>query len=362
MLALISGSIVLGVSARFPEQPFFRFLERQFNHVDWVGCAFWDLIMPSFMLLVGVSLPFSVSSRARRGQPPNRLRLHVLQRSVVFVLLGLLLSSRGYSQTRFNFTGLLSQFGLAYPWAFALVGRGVGIQSLAIVLILVGYWLAFYLYPLPPDGFDFSSVGLPAHVPTLAGIMAHWNRGTNFAAHFDVWFLNLFPQPETYRFDPYGNQTLNFVPSVATMAIGVMVGELLLRRSKTKTQLLRCLALWGALLLGIGLAAGRTVCPLVKSIWTPSWVLFSGGIALLMAAAFFWAIDIKGWSKLAFPLAVMGMNSLATYLLSVLTAPWLEETARVHLTASWTAQQLLVVLAIWLICFWMYRRRIFLRA
>jgi heparan-alpha-glucosaminide N-acetyltransferase len=360
MLALMSGSLVVALGSHFPEQPLFYFFARQFTHVDWVGCAFWDLIMPSFMLLVGMSLPFSVASRIRHKQSPGRICLHVLRRSVLFILLGLLLSSKGYSQTRFNFTGLLTQFGLAYPWAFFLVGRGLGIQSLAVGLILVGYWLAFYLHPLPPVGFDFSSVGLPDRVLPLTGIMAHWNRGTNLAAAFDVWFVNLFPQVQPYQFDPFGNQTLNFVPSIATMTIGVIAGERL-RSFTPKLERLRWLCLWGASLLGIGLVAGETLCPIVKSIWTPSWVMFSGGLALLMTAAFFWAIEIRGWSTLASPLTILGMNSLAAYLLSVLAAPWLEQTARVHFTASWTGQQVLVVIEIWLVCFWMYRRRIFLR-
>lgn len=360
MMTLVAGPLVLGIASRFDRYSLSRLIAGQFVHTEWAGCRLWDLLMPGFMIMVGLSLPFSYASRVRRGQSKWRIRAHVLKRSIVFVLLGLLISSRGEPQTRFVFQGLLTQFGLAYPWAFLLVGRRLRFQCLTVVFILIGYWLAFLLHPVPSVGFDFGSVGLPDTVTPFTDLFAHWNRGTNLAASFDLWFLNLFPRPEPYRHDIGGVQTLNFIPSIATMTIGVVAGEMLRSSTGQRAKLL-WLIRWGALLLVCGLIAGFTVCPLVKAIWTPSWVLFSGGLTLLTMGGFFWAVEIGGWSKLVFPLTVVGVNSIAIYLLDTFSRPWLAEMVRIHFVDSWTAQEMLAISVLWLTCFWLYRRGIFLR-
>ena len=360
MMVLVAGPLLAGLSSRFEAQAFFAFVAAQLEHADWEGFRFWDLVMPSFMVMVGVSIPFSVASRRARGASTAQLWAHVLKRSAIFIALGLLLTSRGEPQTRFNFTGLLTQFGLAYPFAFLLVGRGRWTQAAVGATILMGVWLAFVLHPAPPPGFDYSSVGLPEHVEPFTGLFAHWNRGTNLAARFDLFFLNLFPRVTEFRFDPLGNQTLNFIPSIVTMAIGIRVGEML-RESPVPADALRRLVGLGGVLLGLGWIAGSTLSPLVKSLWTPSWVLFSGGAALLMLAVFYWAVEVKGWARVAFPFSIVGMNAMTIYLLNSISRPWIEETLQVHLTSSWALRNVLAVALLWAISLWMYRRRIFVR-
>ena len=102
------------------------------------------------------------------------------------------------------------------------------VQAIAAVVILVGYWLAFALYPLPAENFDYAAVGVPADWPYhLNGFAAHWDKNVHAAAAFDHWFLNLFPRPEPFVFDKEGYSTFNFIPSLATMIFGLMAGELL---------------------------------------------------------------------------------------------------------------------------------------
>jgi len=360
MLVLVVGPFVHGVTGRFQESPSLAWISSQFEHVAWSGFALWDLIAPTFIFIVGVSLPYSCASRARRGEPRSRMGLHVAKRSLIFFVLGLLLTSKGFSETRFNFATLLGQVALAYPFAFLMVGRGRTFQTAVTTLILVGWWLAFVLYPQAPPGFDFASVGVPDDVERFTGLFGHWNRGTNLAADFDVWFLNLFPRPEVYQFHPVGNQTLAFIPKVATMILGVMAGELLASDRSMGSKRNRLLGA-GVALLVLGWGLGLTVCPLIKSIWTSSWALFSGGWALFALGAFFGVVEIGGYARLAFPAVVFGVNSITIYLMYALVYEWLTDVAAIHLTNSWSLQQVFAIGALWGFCFWLYRRRIFLR-
>lgn len=143
-------------------------------------------------------------------------------------------------------------------------------------LILISYWLAFYLYSMPPRNFDYATLGVTEWVERFNGVYAHWNKYTNFAASFDRWFLNLFPRTKDFLYNPLGLATLNFVPSIVTLLLGVMAGELLPGPEQRYVKLFKlCKA--GSISLALGLIAGYTVCPIIKAIWTPSWVLLSGG-------------------------------------------------------------------------------------
>jgi len=143
-------------------------------------------------------------------------------------MLGLLLrTGTANHQTIFLFDDILSQIGLVYPFAFLLIGKRPRVQLIVGGLILISYWLAFYLYPLPPQNFDYATLGVTDGAERFSGVYAHWNKYTNFAASFDRWLLNLFPRPKDFLYNPFGLATLNFVPSIVTLLFGVMAGELL---------------------------------------------------------------------------------------------------------------------------------------
>jgi predicted acyltransferase len=241
--------------------PAWQFLAYQFEHVSWIGCAFWDLIQPSFMFMVGVALPFSFASRQAKGESYRRMLLHAIWRALLLILLAVFLSSpavipRGTEEppgpiTHWIFTNVLAQIGLGYVFVFLLVGRGIRVQGLALVGILAGVTLYFELYPAPSPDFDFHSVGGPGDLQPLTGRFAHWEKNTNGAAAFDRWFLNLFPQVTLFKFNEGGYTTLNFVPSMATMILGLMAGEFLRRPRKPAEKFLG-LALAGAACLAFG--------------------------------------------------------------------------------------------------------------
>lgn len=404
MLAMVSAGLGFRqVAEEFPESRFWEFLGYQFSHVKWVGCTFWDLILPSFTLMVGVSMAFSYARRKAEGHSYGKMFLHALWRSLVLILLGILLASNRRTQTNFDFLGVLQRIGLGYPFLFLFWGRRWWIQTAGIVGILLGYWLLFALYPLPGPDFDYASVGVTADWENFNGLAAHWNKNTNPGHAYDVWLLNLFPRDNPFEYQPQGYSSLNFVSAIAIMIFGLMAGELLRNQHKSPSEKLRRLVLAGVACLtlavildhtiwpnwfvtAIGSTPGQwsqatgnpwdtpfldptwTVCPIIKRICTPTWVIFSTGWTLLILAGFYWVIDIKGRKRWAFPLAIVGMNSIAVYVISSLMRPWIVQTLKTHISPSLfdgtygpIVAQVSVLIVLWLLCLWMYRQKIFIR-
>jgi predicted acyltransferase len=371
MLAMASGGFALAeVAKKYPGNPVRDFLGFHADHVAWVGCSFWDLIQPSFMFMVGVAMPYSYASRKAKGDSEAKVWVHTAYRAVLLVLLGIFLSSNWSPRTNFTFVNVLTQIGLGYVFVCLLRGRGLKLQLAALTFILVGYWLWFLLYPLPGPDFDYSSVGWKDGWQGLPGWFAHWDKNTNAAAAFDSWFLPLFPpaNPEKpFRFNDGGYQTLNFIPSMGTMLLGLMAGELL-RSRRDSWRKFYILVAAGAGCLALGWLAGQLVCPLVKRIWTPSWTLFSSGWTFWLLAAFYYVIDLRGWRMWAFPLVVVGMNSIAMYCMAQLLKGWVGQTLVIHLGPEWfggmygpVVKSAAILFILWLVCLWMYRRKIFLR-
>jgi heparan-alpha-glucosaminide N-acetyltransferase len=372
MLALASGGIATfeclsrnGDDASI----LLEILLQQFEHVPWRGCAFWDLIQPSFMFLVGVSMPLSYSRRRARGDRWLALFGHAISRSLVLVALAVFLASNGGSRTNYSFTNVLGQIGLGYSFAFLVLGRTPGFQLAVALLILVADWLLFALYPLPGPEFSYGLNGANEPQIMIGGFFAHWNKNTNVAAAFDRWFLNLFPHPsnDPFRFNPGGYATLNFIPSIATMIFGVLAGELLMS-SPRRISKPRILLLAGAILWMIGTVLDTNVCPIVKRLWTPSWVIASTAWTCWMLAAFYWLIDVRGYKLWSLPLAVVGMNSIAIYLMSQLMNPFVVATLKTHFDRLIFAgpygplvKGLSFLAVLWLICLWLYKRKIFIK-
>jgi heparan-alpha-glucosaminide N-acetyltransferase len=373
MLAMASGGIeTLGRLADTGNSAWsflLQGLSEQFDHVEWRGCSFWDLIQPSFMFLVGAAMPFSYAKRRAAGDRPSKMFGHAVFRSVVLIVLAIFLSSTGARHTRFVFTNVLAQIGLGYTFVFLLLARRPVFQLGAAILILCGYWLFFARYPLPGPSFPYGLYGADEPALMMKDLFAHWNKNANPAAAFDRWFLNLWPRQEDDPFlrNPGGYATLNFVPSIATMLLGVLAGELL-GSSRSRGQKLQFLLLAGLVGYVLGLALNVSVCPIIKRIWTPSWVLFSAGWTCWMLAAFYGLIDVAGYRKWAFPLVVVGMNSIAIYVMAQLMKPFIASSLRTHLP-EWTfdgpnaslVRGGLTLVILWLICLWLYRRRIFIK-
>jgi predicted acyltransferase len=298
--------------------------------------------------------------------------LHAIWRAAVLVALGIFLRSLGKPGTNYTFEDTLTQIGLGYPFLFLLGLRPQRDRWFAVALLLVGTWVAFVLYPLPGPTFNLPDVGVPADWPHLMdGLAAHWNKNTNLAWAFDRWFLNLFPRSEPFLFNGGGYATLNFVPTLATMTLGVIAGEVLRGTRSTRGKVGWFLAA-GAISMLAGWGLGELgICPVVKRIWTPSWVLYSGGWCFLFLGAAYGVIDGFGWKRWVFPLIVIGMNSIAAYLMSWLIEGFIGDALTRHVGAeSFRAfgdpyervvHGVAVLAVLWLLLYWMYRRKLFLK-
>ncbi len=441
VMLLMMGEIMQfeKVSRAYPSSTFWHLLAYNQTHVEWAGLGLHDMIQPSFTFLVGVALPYSIASRNRRGESFPRQLLHTLWRSLLLVALGIFLRSLESPMTNFTFEDTLTQIGLGYPFAFLLAslpgttsipGSPAGppnrtsipprlrIVSIATIMILVTYWLAWALYPAPGPAFNYQAVGVPPDWHhNFTGFASHWNKNSNLGQAFDLWFLNLFPRPGRFLFNPGGYLTLSFIPTLATMLLGLIAGEWFRNSSLDSTHNssrnspgnslhnstipepsaalgearstpapssiplsipstpavpIRQFLIAAATLTAAGLILHFTgINPIVKRIWTPAWTLFSGGLCFLFLAAFSWLIEVKNHRRWAFPLIVVGANSIAAYLLVHLCEDSIVNNLHIHLghrpfliLGPGLEPFLfgLTVMAIyWLILYWLYRRKIFLR-
>lgn len=359
------------VARALPGNAFWAFLARHQTHVAWGGCILHDMIQPSFSFLVGVALPFSLARRRGQGQLQWQLSLHAFWRALLLVLLGVFLRSVSARQTNWTFEDTLTQIGLGYGFLYLLARRSPCVQVGALLAILVGYWLAFAVYPLPGPGFAWARAGVTPDTLQYTGFAAHWNKNTNIAWAFDSWFMNLFPRPKPFTCNAGGYSTLSFIPTLGTMILGLFAGSMLRSARKPGAKVLWCVSA-GALCLTLGVLLDRLgVCPVVKRIWTPAWVLFSGGWCFLLLGGFHLVLDVWTLRAWAFPLVVVGMNSIAAYLIAHLFVNFISEALPRHLGKGWYTfagrpyEPLLlgagVLLAEWLMLLWMYRRKIFLR-
>ena len=367
------------VSSAYPGNAIWSFLCYHQTHLEWVGCTLHDMIQPSFSLLVGVAMVFSLNRRAGDGQTPTMRTLHVLWRSLILIYLGIFLRSTGSQHDRPNFTfeDTLTQIGLGYSFLYAISCLPRKWWWFAFGGILLAYWAAFALDPLPGKDFDYNAVGVPPEwlqQHGLTGFAAHWQKNCNLAWKVDRWFMNLpvFNRREPFLFNRGGYSTLSFIPTLGTRVLGLIAGGWLLDDKRTSTQKL-------GLLFGVGLAclAGGTllgylgICPVVKRIWTPSWVLFSGGWCLLALGAFHAVVDVLKFSAWCYPLQVIGRNSIAAYLIAHLFDGFIYDSLRKHLGQGMfrvlgdpfvpLLEGAAVLLIFWLILFWMDKRKIYLK-
>jgi predicted acyltransferase len=382
LLMASSGFGIVQMAAAHPGS-FWEFIQPQFAHQAWQGCSLWDLIQPSFMFMVGVAVPFSCMKRREHGQSFLGMAWHALTRSILLVALGVMLATHaGDKHTVFLFTNVLAQIGLGYFFLFIFSRMGWEYMVSAIILILAGYTWFFINHPLPSAEQLAAVAGMKGtENAILQGFSGHWSIHTNAAADFDRWFLNLLPQAKPFDYNLGGYQTLNFIPALATMLGGAVTGDFLIRSLHSEKRKCATLLIAGLILVLIGTGLDLkilpvigakfdhlTVLPVVKRIWTPSWAVLSGGWVLVLLSCFYWLVEIAGMRRVVFPLVVVGMNSITIYLLHSLCAGWIRENLHKHLPESvfvpgWepVIERCGVLFVLWLVCFWLYRQKAFLK-
>ncbi len=340
------------------------------SHVPWRGCSLHDMIQPSFSFLVGTAMAFSLVARSSRGQSWGSMFGHAILRSVILVSLGIFLRSMGKPIVNFTFDDTLTQIGLGY-WILFLLSRlpSRGL-IVAVAIVLIGYWAVFVSYPAPPSDFPYQQYGVPADWPEhYQGLGAHFNKNSNAAWAFDRWWMNLFPREKEFLFSGGGYCTLSFIPTLATMLLGLIAGKILTSERPPQSKQA---GLWLSGLLCVLIALmvdGLGLCPIVKRIWTPSWALWSGGLCFAWLALLNLVCDWGGYKSWGWMFVVIGANSIVAYVMSwVLEEPI--QKAIAPFVGSFRNQLgdlipfvsgALTLLVMWLILWFLYRKRIFVR-
>ncbi len=338
MLTLLCGGIFHSLEGH----AMWGWLARQNEHVAWEGAVYWDLIQPAFMFMVGVAMPFAFAARAGRGETWLTQGAHVLRRALTLLAIGILLDHIGADRVQIGFIRVLQQIAFGYVVAFFVLGRPLRTQGLVAAGILVGYQLLWMLNPWNgPDG------------PWAQG-------GDNIGRAFDMWMIG--------RHYSGGYVGLNAVPATATIIFGVMAGQYVgARRDATRIAVTLAIAGLGGIL--AGLLLGNWL-PIIKRIWTPSFTVYSAGWTTLMLAAFYWAVEVQQWRRWAAPLVVVGMNSIAAYVIGNAFGGWFRSATRAWtgllapaLGDTWlpVVQHGLFALAAWGVLLWLYRRQVFFK-
>lgn len=337
----------------------------QLKHADWNGWTATDLVFPTFLFLLGVSIVFAFESRLSRGTSKKTIFLSALRRAIVLFLIGLVINGFPYFHlSSLRIYGVLQRIALCFLIAAALYlwTRRLSIKIAIVVVALLGYWILLRWVPVP--GF-----GLPGVNALL------FDPRANLTAYVDRCVLpgrlyNGFRDPEGL---------VSTMPALATTLLGVLTG-IWLRSKRSASQKNIWMMIAGVVAIGLGLIWNQWF-PINKNLWTSSYVLFAGGCSLVGLAICYWAIEIKEWKRGSTDFwLVFGTNAITVYVISELLNPVLN-IIRVH-DGKLTLQRyiflkvfapihnlpiasLLYAICFMLVCFLpgaiLYRKRIFLK-
>ncbi len=323
----------------------------QLEHKEWQGFAFEDLIFPLFVFLVGVSLVFSLTKIIQQEGRPAALG-RVFKRFILLFVLGVFYYG-GFANLwpGIRLVGVLQRIALAYFFA-SLLYLYLPPKALvaALVAILLGYWALMALVPVPAVG---------------AG---HFEEGKNLANYIDEQYLPGMKWDKTH--DPEG--LLSTIPAVASCLLGVFAG-LLLKNDQVGPQKKVVLLLAAGVVAVVAGFGWGTVFPVVKKLWTSSFVLVAGGYSAMLLAAFYWVIDIQRWQLWSRPFVWIGLNPISVYMAKKLV-PFPDWAKRfvggdvenfLNTSVAQGLGDLAVALTalglVWFLAWFLYKRKIFIR-
>jgi predicted acyltransferase len=319
-----------------------NFIGLQLSHHEWHGLYFWDLIQPFFMFIVGVSIPFAVANRIKKGDSSRLITLHAIKRSFLLLFLGWALYCIGPGKIVFRMQDVLTQLSVTYLVAFLIMNKSVPFQVVLTLIILLITDLAYRFFPV--DGFNQPWV-------------VYHNLG--------AWVNN---QLEGVSKSPWAS--INAFPTIAHTVWGVLFGKLLMS-DKTANRKIKIMLVAGVAALIIGYSLDF-VTPIIKKIATSSFVFTSGGYAILALCLCYWVIDIRklftAGSKM---FIIVGMNCIFIYLFfetggSTLISKIIYPFSNTFF--SWGGEltvgiinSLAVWAALWYLCYWLYKNRLFIK-
>ena len=315
----------------------------QFAHSNWHGCEFIDLVFPAFMFIVGVAMPFSFAKRISMGHSYSKILFHVIKRTVILFLLGsLIMSVKDNSPSLFELSSAIQPIAVAYLVAFFLLGRSIKIRAAISGIIIIIYLLILEFISAP---------GIPA--------------GTFEKDHNIVWYIDILLLG---RAEPHGWGTLLlFFPQITHTLLGTIVGDLMLSDRSSYAKM-KILGIASATFLIIGIIMDQFI-PTVMKMWTPSYVVITTGFSFLFMLVFYWLIDVMGYKRWSFFFVIFGMNAIALYMVHRILESKISSIINIFVNdvviafgqAGPTFLFSLLILAEWLIFYWMYERKIFIK-
>jgi predicted acyltransferase len=296
MFWIMGGGGIFVALATITGWPVLKWWAGQLEHVPWHGFVFYDMIFPLFLFIAGISFPFSVAKRTALNESRKELYKHVIIRGLILVLLGILYNNA----VKFNFGDLrygsvLGRIGLAWMFA-AIIFMNTNLKFRIVWFwgLLLGYWFLLLLFP----AHDLGSNDI-------------FSREGNFASYIDRMLM----PGKLYlgNHDPEG--LFSTIPAIGTALLGMFTGEFLLSKYLQEKPLRKVLyMLIAAVALMIIGKIWNHAFPINKNIWTSSFVIFVGGLSLLLFSLFYLVIDVWGYKKWAFFFAVIGMNPITIYM------------------------------------------------
>ena len=328
------------------------------QHAQWHGWTPTDLVFPFFLFIVGVAIALALGNRAETGGSKRDLYLKIIKRTLIIFAIGLFLNAFPYfSLPELRIPGVLQRIAVCYFFASIIfLNTRARTQVLIAIGLLLLYWFLVTFIPAP---------GYAAGDLTKEGSLPSFVDRVVFGKH--VW-----AQAKVY--DPEG--LLSTIPALVTTLIGVLTGHWL-RTEKSRIEKVSGMFVAGAVLVALGWA-WNSFFPINKALWTSSYVLFTGGLALQFLALCYWVIDIKGYRRWAKPFEIFGMNAIALYVGAGLMAElfgviriggrplggWIYQ----NLFASWASPVnaslafAISFVLVWLFFMWiLYKRRIFIK-
>jgi predicted acyltransferase len=300
MFWIAGGSVLLEALTKYTHWPVLSWVFERYPHKHWEGFAFEDMIFPLFLFIAGVSIPFSIRKRLQLGHTQKQIYIHAVTRLCILVLLGFLLANGGIQNFDFGnyrYTHVLIRIGIGCFFATVIyLNTKIRGQLLWCAGLLLGYWAMMRFIPVP---------GYGAGVMTPEGNLAGYVDRLLLPGKFFQWY---FPG----ILDPEG--LLGHISGVAMGLLGVLTGQFLISDNKNLSGLKKGLLLSaaGILLVGIGSVWGITL-PIIKKIWTSSFVVYAAGWSLILLSVFYLVIDVWKFKKWSWFFIVIGSNSIFIY-------------------------------------------------
>jgi len=347
MFWIAGGATIFRAFTKGSEIPWVKTAQEQFQHVEWEGFRFYDLIFPLFLFMIGVAIPYSLGKRFARGDSKLRIYGHLLLRVAILIVFGMMINGNllSYNPKEFQITySVLQMLALGYLVAAILyMHLNLPLQLLATAGLLAGYWALQTFVPVPDVG---------------PGV---YERGKLFGDWLNDQILG----------DWQGRWRLGWILGItthgATAMLGVFAGQLL-RSARGNAVKLLILVLLGAACLA-GAWYWSPYCPIIKSRWTSTFALWAGGWSFLLLALFYLVIDVWKLRFWAYPFVVIGANSIFVYMSWSLCSGAYKAVAERFLLGlkqctgtwydgiAWTG----AFLVMWLLLWYMYRHKTFIR-